>query len=57
MSIGVHRLVERIPRPETPPASKSPEGLRPPEERAFDVATINDRLARMAERAAPRKVS
>ena len=30
-----------------------PEGLRPPEDRAFDVATINGRLARMAEQASP----
>jgi hypothetical protein len=31
--------------------------LRLPEDRAFDVATINARLARMAERAAPRRPS
>ncbi len=30
-----------------------PEGLRPPEDRAFDVATINGRLARMAAQASP----
>ena len=30
-------------------------GLPRPEERAFDVATINLRLARMAERASPRR--
>ncbi len=32
-------------------------GLRLPEDRAFEVATINTRLARMAARAAPRKRS
>jgi hypothetical protein len=31
------------------------QALRLPEDRAFDVATINLRLARMAERAAPRR--
>ena len=56
MSIGAQRVVERIPRPKTsPPASGPPAFLRLPEDRAFDVATINDRLARMAERAAPLK--
>ena len=36
--------------------SKTPansQGLRLPEERAFDVATINHRLASLAEAAAP----
>ncbi|HEX4098873.1 MAG TPA: hypothetical protein VHX64_19245 [Caulobacteraceae bacterium] len=46
-------------RPRAPPESRSSkternppsESLRLPEDRAFDVATINRRLARMAERA------
>jgi len=58
MSVGVGpnppragaRAETRISR-ETPAAS---EGLRLPEERAFDVATINGRLASMARKAAPR---
>jgi hypothetical protein len=57
MSVGVGpnpqragaRAEVRISR-ETPAA----EGLRLPEERAFDVATINRRLASMAREAAPR---
>ena len=51
MSIQAH------PPPRPIFASEKPmpkAGLRPPEERAFDVATINRRLALMAERAAPR---
>lgn len=35
--------------------AKPSSGLRLPEDRAFDVATINSRLARMAERAGPRR--
>ncbi len=38
-------------RPERP-AAQAPQALRLPEDRAFEVATINKRLARMAERAA-----
>ena len=33
-------------------AAEAPQALRLPEDRAFEVATINNRLARMAERAA-----
>ena len=35
------------------PKSSPPQPLRLPEVRAFDVATINRRLARTAEQAAP----
>ena len=66
MSAGVGPILER---PAVRVASRSrsksksshqppgPEGLRPPEDRAFDVATINGRLARMAEQAAPSRRS
>lgn len=58
MSVGVGpnppragaRAEARISR-QTPAATS--EGLRLPEERAFDVATINRRLASMARKAAP----
>ena len=36
------------------PDPQSPQALRLPEERAFEVATINNRLASMAQEAAPR---
>ena len=52
MSVQVHPPPRAI-RKSDETAAKS--GFRPPEDRAFDVATINGRLARMAERAAPRQ--
>ena len=52
MSVQVHRPPRTTYKSEdSPPMS----ALRLPEERAFDVATINGRLARMAERASPRQ--
>jgi len=59
MSAGVGPLFQRPAGPAPTalrprrPAAEAPAALRLPEERAFDVATINRRLARMAERAAP----
>ncbi len=50
MSVQVHPTRRPIRSSEE---TVAPSGLRLPEDRAFDVATINSRLARMAERAAP----
>ena len=57
MSAGVGPTFERpgAPRP-APNPSQNPQtarALRLPEERAFEVATINRRLACMAQKAAP----
>ncbi len=57
MSTGVGPLCERLAAP-SPARSSSrtctaPEALRLPEERAFEVATINRRLAAMARQADP----
>jgi len=51
MSVQVHPPPRPICKSDESP---SRSGFRPPEDRAFDVATINTRLARMAERAAPK---
>ncbi len=51
MSAQVHPPPRPICKSDERPSTS---GFRPPEDRAFDVATINTRLARIAERAAPR---
>ncbi len=58
MSTGVGPILQHpggptptVRRPQRP-AAEAPQPLRLPEDRAFEVATINNRLARMAERAA-----
>ena len=57
MSFGVGPTLERpgAPRPERNPSqnAQASQALRLPEERAFEVATINRRLANMAQEAAP----
>jgi hypothetical protein len=59
MSAGVGPLLERPvgARPARTPSksSASRQVLRLPEDRAFDVATINRRLASMAQAATPRR--
>ena len=57
MSVGVGPILDRPAvrvasrsRPQTPQPFR-PETLREPEDRAFEVATINRRLRRMAEEA------
>lgn len=57
MSVGVGPILERPGasrrvRP-SPKTSAAPLALRLPEDRAFEVATINRRLASMARDAAP----
>jgi len=54
MIAGVRPSLETPePRPARRPQPSPAEPLRLPEERAFEVATINRRLARMAELASP----
>lgn len=58
MSAGIGPLLERpgVARPGRGPSETSKsQVLRLPEDRAFDVDSINRRLARMASEAAPRR--
>lgn len=54
MSPAAHHLVQRMARSD---AGRATPPLRLPEDRAFDISTINGRLARMAEQAALRAAS
>jgi hypothetical protein len=51
MSAAAPSLIQKIPRR---PAAEAQPCLRLPEDRAFDVATINSRLAVIAERSPKR---
>ncbi len=62
MTAGVGPILERpagrvASNPRSPSKTSQaprPELLRPPEDRAFDVATINGRLRTIAEQAGPK---
>ena len=60
MTAGAQPILERpagrVASRSNTPKPVSPQALRLPEDRAFDVATINRRLARTAEQASsPRR--